>query len=143
MCFDVMTPHGSACLSGRLTLNFSRPIAWRHVFQPSDPVLGYYKSGNGGSGQHTISCFTSLRTFWIFFSRCDAFWCRRFRASRTRLPRRHDNPRKEVAPPGKRPTVQPEDAWGSCRFRGAESDRGQSRSKGPVCLDQWPYGVSH
>ena len=61
-----MTPRCSACLSGRLILNLSQPIAWRHIFEPSDPILGYYKSGNGGLGQHTISCLSSLRTLWTF-----------------------------------------------------------------------------
>lgn len=49
-----------ACLSGRLT----QLIAWRHIFEPSDPILGYYKSGNGELGKYTVSCLLSLRTFW-------------------------------------------------------------------------------
>jgi len=143
VCIDVMTPHGLAYLSCRLTLNFSRPIAWRHVFQPSDPVLGYYKSGNGGSRRTRYRTSPRLGLFGFSFSRCDAFWSRRFRSSRTRLPRGHNNPRKEVTPPGKWPAVQPEDAWGSCRFRSAEDDRGRSGGKGPICLNKWSYGISH
>ena len=28
-------------------LNFLPRVAWRHIFEPLDPILGYYKSGNG------------------------------------------------------------------------------------------------
>ena len=77
----LMTLRFLAGIYSQLTSKFSHPIAWRHIFEPSEPMQGYYKSGNGRLSQCLISCLNSPLNLGFWFSPCDTLWNRRFRAS--------------------------------------------------------------